>query len=76
MTPPTLSRLILALTDWRTELAQDVTVRICVIHPLTGERMLFDIEGADAWEGEEGLVLMLQNFPPEKEPHLKLVPSG
>lgn len=56
------------------ELVGDADVRILVTHPGTGENMLFDVEGADVWENpEDGRTVMIQNFPAEKEPHLKLV---
>lgn len=64
------------LVGWLERVDGDREARILVRHPETGELMLFDIEGVDAWEGPSGLTVMVQNFPAEMAPHLKLVPSG
>lgn len=69
----TLDQLMAAAAAHRAEVGGDVEARILVTHPVTGENMLFDIEGVDRWEGPAGPAVTVQNFPAEKEPHLKLV---
>lgn len=71
----TLEKLVeeLSLLLLTPQVGGGAEVRILVTHPQTGENMLFDIEGVDAWDGPLGLIVMVQNFPAWKEPHLKLV---